>query len=667
MLQRGRLASGVRRQCFHRRRRQQFGSPQTTRRRGDPKATIRTDPDTEFLRSTDNWFRPVQFSVGPDGSLLILDMYRETIEHPASLPDMIRRHLDLASGNDRGRIYRVVPIGFKTPQRKFPGEASVEELVDMLGHPNAWHRSTAARLLYERQPKTAPALLKQKGLTSPNPEMRIRAMYLLADQSALAADDLARLLADSHPYVRIHGLRVFERFANDAKLVAVVCNMTNDPDPRVRFFVALALAHLDAEQVPQAIARLASQDGSNEWMASALAIASVHRRAEVIQALLDLTKQHKPLVDQIQPLLRELVRQANRQSDKAELSVIVGALANESDFDPDVLSGMLLELTGGSETQASAVRETANSLGVSLSEWVDKAGAHSLSTALDEHTEMARRIDAVSALRLLPAERFLPAFAELLELKQPPEIRSAALSTAETFTTDAIAPVILRHLPEVSPELRRQSLQVLLARPSWTMQLLDGIESGAINRVLLDASTRQRLLRHAETSISDRAAVVLGGDQHSDRAAVVQSYSQQLQSLTGDAARGREVFRKTCVACHRLENVGTEIGPNLAAFANRGAEAILLNLLDPNREVDPRYLAFNVLMIDGRTISGIIASETATAITLQNTEGKSQTISRDEIEEMRSTTVSLMPENLENDVPPQAMADLIEYLLSQRQ
>src|SRR4051812_34591272 len=116
---------------------------------------------SEFLASTDTWFRPVQFANGPDGCLYVIDMYRETIEHPWSLPESLKKHLDLNSGNDRGRIYRIVPEGFKRAARVRLGEASIEELVKTLGHPNGWHRDTAARLIYERQDKSAVGFLER--------------------------------------------------------------------------------------------------------------------------------------------------------------------------------------------------------------------------------------------------------------------------------------------------------------------------------------------------------------------------------------------------------------------------------------------------------------------------------------------------------------------------
>jgi len=140
----------------------------------------RADEKKEFVASTDIWFRPAQFANAPDGNLYIIDVYREVIEHPASLPPVIKRHLDLTSGRDRGRIYRIVAEGFQ--QKKLPrlASASTADLVATLGHRNGWHRDTAARLLYERQDREAIAPLNKIAASCPLPEGRMHALYVLA-------------------------------------------------------------------------------------------------------------------------------------------------------------------------------------------------------------------------------------------------------------------------------------------------------------------------------------------------------------------------------------------------------------------------------------------------------------------------------------------------------
>src|SRR5262249_23920798 len=116
--------------------------------------------------------------------------------------------------------------------------------------------------------------------------------------------------------------------------------------------------------------------------------------------------------------------------------------------------------------------------------------------------------------------------------------------------------------------------------------------------------------------------------------------------------------------CHRLDNLGTEIGPNLATLQNRGAETILLNVLDPNREVNPQYVNYVLVTTEGKSITGLISAETATSVTLKRQENATDTVLRVNIDELRSTGLSIMPEGLEKQLDQQALADLIAYLLS---
>ncbi|MFM8494236.1 MAG: c-type cytochrome, partial [Planctomycetia bacterium] len=147
----------------------------------------------------------------------------------------------------------------------------------------------------------------------------------------------------------------------------------------------------------------------------------------------------------------------------------------------------------------------------------------------------------------------------------------------------------------------------------------------------------------------------------SPRGEVIAAYTRAL-ATPGDAGRGRTHFLRVCSQCHRVAGEGHEVGPNLAAFKARGPEALLVNLLDPNREVNPLYLNYVVQLEDGRTLTGMVADESAASITLKRAEAASDTIRRGEIEALQSTGQSLMPEGLEKQLDPQAVADLLAYL-----
>jgi putative heme-binding domain-containing protein len=215
----------------------------------------------------------------------------------------------------------------------------------------------------------------------------------------------------------------------------------------------------------------------------------------------------------------------------------------------------------------------------------------------------------------------------------------------------------------LSPLLRSEAIEVLFARIERVDALLTAVEKKAIAPGELTSTRVAQLLKHRDAGIRRRAAKLFDGATLGRRGDVVASY-QDVLTLGADATRGKAEFKRVCAACHRLENVGHVVGPDLAAVRNRGAESILLAVLDPNREVNPQYTNYVVLTTGGETFTGAIVAETATSITLRRAEGAGETILRNEIDELRSTGLSTMPEGLERELDKQQLADTIAYLLS---
>ena len=203
----------------------------------------RIDEKSEFVSSSDIWFRPAQFANAPDGSLYILDVYREVIEHPASLPPMIKQHLDLTAGRDRGRIYRVIPDGFKHRPTPKVGAMSTEELVKLLEHPNSWHRETASRLLFTRRDKASLEPLRALAIKSESPAGRLHAMYALEGQGSLDLSTDLRRLKDGDPQVRRHAVRLFPKASRDqiTHQTAVLRERAEDEDREVRYETAFVV------------------------------------------------------------------------------------------------------------------------------------------------------------------------------------------------------------------------------------------------------------------------------------------------------------------------------------------------------------------------------------------------------------------------------------------
>ncbi|GIW93505.1 MAG: hypothetical protein KatS3mg110_1546 [Pirellulaceae bacterium] len=137
-----------------------------------------------------------------------------------------------------------------------------------------------------------------------------------------------------------------------------------------------------------------------------------------------------------------------------------------------------------------------------------------------------------------------------------------------------------------------------------------------------------------------------------------------VKTLPSDPRRGRQLFAKHCASCHQLEGTGHRVGPDLVALSDKSIDALLVAVLDPNRAVEDKYREYLAVLVDGRQMRGILASESDHSITLLAQEGKSYELLRSELETLAATGKSLMPEGVENDIPPQDMADLIAYVRS---
>ena len=133
-------------------------------------------------------------------------------------------------------------------------------------------------------------------------------------------------------------------------------------------------------------------------------------------------------------------------------------------------------------------------------------------------------------------------------------------------------------------------------------------------------------------------------------------------SQSGSSDRGRTIYEKRCSICHRVEKLGTAVGPDLASVQNKSPDDLLIAILDPSRETQPKYVAYNVVTSLGTVHNGMIVAESAASVTLRRAEGKEDRILRNQIEQLVSTGKSLMPEGFEKDIPADQMADLIAFI-----
>lgn len=619
----------------------------------------RIDRESEFVASRDTWFRPVQFVNGPDGNLYVADMYREIIEHPWSFGDEIKPHLHLTSGRDRGRIYRIAHGGAAgRPRLPRLGAKASADLVPLLAHDNAWHRETAARLLYERQDRSVEPALRRLLKTSGRPLGRLHALYSLAGIGALRGADVAFALNDPHAGVRMHAVKLAEGFlAGDADLRRRLAGMTIDPDVAVRLQLAFALGELPAAGRVAPLTALARRDAGDRWIRAAVLTSLRDGGAEVLAALIADPAWRRGADARV--LLRELSRMIARKNDSDEFGVLLGALAaiSEEEVALSVVLGIREGI--GSRSVASLDAASGHPGAIRFHAVLNDA----LSVAAHSGLGLARRRDAVNLAGLLSYERAWPVLKGLLHGTEAEPLQLSVLDVVGRYRDEAVTREVVGVFGRLSPTLRVAAMDALFTRRERYPLILDAVERGELSPGDLNAVQIQRLCLAKDEREKARAIRLLSPGRESDRSGVIRYYRAALERA-GDVGRGREVFRAACATCHRAEGVGNVVGPNPATFRNRGNEWMLVNILDPNREVNPEFANYTVTTRDGREVAGLITGESAGALTLTRADGGRETVLRRDLAGLNASRLSLMPEGLEQSVNQAAMADLLAYLNS---
>jgi putative heme-binding domain-containing protein len=233
---------------------------------------------------------------------------------------------------------------------------------------------------------------------------------------------------------------------------------------------------------------------------------------------------------------------------------------------------------------------------------------------------------------------------------------------ASRFATPQVAAALIEQWPGYTPKIRAEVLDGLVSRVDRATALLGAIRDQKVRSSDLSAAQIAALRNHSDKTVGQLAARTLAPKEDSSRAQVIEKFKAALE-LAGQQQRGRAIYLERCASCHRSGNEGQAVGPDLASVRNSGKEKLLIDMLDPNREVPPQYLAYTIETKDGETLTGIISSESGANVTLLQPNGKPVSVSRAQIKHLESQRLSLMPEGLEMGLSSQQMADLLAFVL----
>ncbi len=623
------------------------------------------ETETDFFASEDRWCRPVMARTGPDGGLWIADMHRYMIEHPQWLPEQGKAELlpHYRLGENRGRIYRVVKTGNSAETNNFSG-INTADLVSNLESGNGWIRDKVHQMLLWNSDRTAIPKLERLLADSKSPLARLHALCILDGLDALTPDSLAAGLSDAHPGVRENAVRLTE--GQSIEVIAPhLRRLSRDPDPRVRQQLAFSLGTWSDRRAGETLSAILTTENVDPWIAAAAFTSSVKHLPTLSKGLASIgAGDHAILIAQLLQIAlgandREAIAQlldsplgnAEDQLTESELRLLTDFLdalpgnntsvrklaeGRQQDAPPDRLS----QLLGSLDDVFEAARDQ-----------VKRGGdhpSHVIATAAFLIRSPGHRNAGMDLLQ------------QQLGLADSRDHFQQVLDAMRGSGDQRVPEMLFEAWPAWSPGFRSQSIDLLLSREAWTVQLLDRLKQQQISTADFDPTRRMQLLRHRNEKIKT-VSRDLFGKSPATRSMVVQQYQKVLQT-SGNADRGHTVFKRVCASCHRQGEIGHVVGPDLKSVVNHPPEKLLANILDPNLDIQPGYQAYGCLLHSGELLFGLIASENATGIVFKLADGRTRTVLRSDIETLKSTGVSLMPENLESTMTEQELADLIAFL-----
>jgi len=614
---------------------------------------------SEFLSSTDNWFRPVQVRTGPDGALWIVDMYRYVIEHTRWIPKPTQDELDVYAGNTMGRIYRVLPKDVEAKALPRFDTLSTAELAAAMDSANGTWRDMVQQQLVWRGDAGAAETLARIAAHSERPAARLQALCTLDLLGKLSDQHIVAALNDAHAGVRRQAVRLAEsRLTKSPELLAAIAALAEDSDPQVALQVACSLGETDDSRKIKPLYVLLKKHSRDPYVAAG-ALSSLTDRN-----LLDIAhysfQQRDELPTEVWCRLFEL---AGAGSDR---QVIEHAIAfASSHLAPQGASEMKPEQLAQVESLLAGYNRNPKKSEI-LSEESAKQ-LHSLiesclRIAENEQVELALRVRCLRLAGGGPAARksVLEAVRSYLGAEHDSQLQLAALDALAAQNDPQLAETLIGAWRTYTPALRAHALDQLLARKQSVAALLTALEARTIQTSEIDAAHRSRLTSYPDEALRKKAEKCLSQGGSAERAAVVAKYEPLLKK--GDITRGQAVFQKNCAACHKVHEIGKQVGPDIAARQDKSNVGLLREILDPNRAVDQRYAEYVAVTNDGVVKNGVLIEETGNAITLRGQQGEQTTLLRSQLDSLTSSGKSLMPEGFENQITPEEMSDLVEFL-----
>jgi putative heme-binding domain-containing protein len=643
-------------------------------------STYKSFPEPDFLSANDVWFMPVVQKTGPDGCLYILDWYdryhcyQDANRDPAGIDRL------------KGRLYR---IRYKdTPRTKPEDMAKLDdqELVTRLRSGNGYQRDIAQRLLRERLLNGGDhkALIEHLTLAIAFPGPVDIDQGVFGVLISINSPETQMLLkTNGDDFYKSWAVRA----AGDQKLLTddaaeQIFALRNDPSPRVRLQVAIAAAKQDSiPTIPTLVAVLAQ--AGDDPLVPRIVWQNLHPLLETqtadFVAEVDRLPSPKPAaVLNLLPRAADRILSTPKPDTKAVAQMVTLLLQSETTEDAaDRCLQLLTTRIRSGEITGDALSSVRTQLNASLSAAMKNdskrpstLSAIELGTSLKmddaintAHEVFTKSPNEQTKLRIANAlvtagdVRALSLAEAILSSSKSTDVRRSAVQTIGRLGTKDASQALLQRLAELSADVQPAAIEALTDREDSAVALLEMVRDAKVPASLINANQAQKML-----SMKSKPLAELVSKRDPARVEFISKMRNELRTSHGDPVAGRVVFKKVCGQCHKIYGEGAEVGPDITRNGRASFEQLLSNVFDPSLVIGASYQALTVVTTEGRVVSGLPIEDSLQRIVLKVQGDKQEIIARSDIEEVVPSKLSLMPEGLEKQIPPQEMHDLFAFI-----
>jgi putative heme-binding domain-containing protein len=624
------------------------------------------------ITTTDNWFRPVDIKIGPDGNLYVADWYDSQINH-------YRNHEGKIDPST-GRIYRLKAKGAKAKKAVDLGKLSTAELIGLLGDDNRWTRQTALRLIGDLKDGAVIPQLKRL-IKERSGQIALEALWALNLSGGLNESVALETLTHADPYVRLWTIRLLgdDKHVSPAMVDRLVRLAKTEPHLEVRSQLACTARRLPASACLPIIRQLLTRsEDVNDihiplllwWAVEAKAESD---RAHVVKMFSEPTLWRLPMVEK--HVLERLMRRYAQAGKRDNLLTCAELLriAPDKGHVTKLLAGFEQAYAGGSlanlpdELIKALAQRGGGSLAIRLRQGQAEAVAQALKVIANEKASTKERLALVQIFGEIRQPQCVPVLLKVVAGTGGDRLRQAALAALLPYDDADIAARVISLHNGFSRDTRAVAQSLLVSRPNWARQFLQAVDAGDIKKKAIPHDLVRKMTVFRDERIAELIRKNWGQVQGATTAEMqkqIEHYQDMIKKGTGSPYAGKKLFAATCAKCHMLFGKGGFIGPDLTSAKRDDLPNLLLNIVNPGAEIREGFETYLIRTQDGRALTGFVLEQDNRIVLLRNSEGVDISLAKKDIADMRIIPQSIMPEGLLSSMSEQQIRDLFAYLRS---